>query len=115
MTMRITLSWRGLLGLIAFGLGAGPALAQSPADFYNGQTVTVILGSVAGGGYDPVARTLPAQLPKHVPGPPTVVVKTMAGAGGIVAANFLCAVAPKDGLTLVGFQTRVPFGPLFGN
>ena len=51
-------------------------------------------------------------LPKHIPGNPTVVVKNMAGAGGIVAANFLYNVAPKDGLTIGGLQNNVPFEPL---
>ena len=112
--MPIDLVRRGLLGFFAFGLCTGAALAQSPADFYKGQTVTIILSSAPGGGYDAVARTLALHLPKHIPGNPTVVVKNMAGAGGIVAANFLYNVAPKDGLTIGGLQNNVPFEPLFG-
>jgi tripartite-type tricarboxylate transporter receptor subunit TctC len=107
------LSRRGLLGLFAFGLCAGSAYAQ-PADFYKGQTVTIILSSAAGGGYDAVARTLAQYLPKHIPGSPMIVVKNMPGAGGIIAANFLYNVAPKDGLTIGGLQNNVPFEPLFG-
>jgi tripartite-type tricarboxylate transporter receptor subunit TctC len=114
MTMPINLLLRGLLGFLALGLGAGAALAQSPADFYKGQTVTIILSSAPGGGYDAVARTLAQHLPKHIPGSPTVVVKNMAGAGGIVAANYLYNVAPKDGLTIGGLQNNVPFEPLLG-
>lgn len=117
--MPIDLLRRGLLGLFALGLfalslGAAPATAQAPADFYKGQTVTIILSSAPGGGYDAVARTLAMHLPKHIPGSPTVVVKNMPGAGGIVAANFLYSVAPKDGLTIGGLQNNVPFEPLFG-
>ncbi len=107
---------RGLFGMLAvgFALGLGiPARAQS-ADFYKDKTVTIILSSAAGGGYDAVARTLATHLPKHIPGSPNVVVKNMAGAGGIVAANFLYNVAPKDGLTIGGLQNNVPFEPLFG-
>jgi tripartite-type tricarboxylate transporter receptor subunit TctC len=107
-------SRRGLLGFLTLALCAGPALAQSPADFYKGQTVTIILSSAAGGGYDAVARTLAQHLPKHIPGNPQVVVKNMPGAGGIVAANFLYNVAPKDGLTIGGLQNNVPFEPLYG-
>ena len=111
----LTLFRRGLLGLVAIGLGAAPAIAQTtPADFYKGQTVTIILSSAPGGGYDAVARTLATYLPRYIPGNPTVVVKNMAGAGGIVAANFLYNVAPKDGLTIGGLQNNVPFEPLFG-
>jgi tripartite-type tricarboxylate transporter receptor subunit TctC len=38
----------------------------------------------------------------------------MAGAGGIVATNFLYNVAPKDGTTVGGVQNNTPFEPLFG-
>src|SRR5687767_9591682 len=114
MTMPIDLFRRGLLGLFVLGLWASPALAQSVADFYKGQTVTIILSSAPGGGYDAVARTLAQHLPKHIPGNPQVVVKNMPGAGGIVAANFLYNVAPKDGLTIGGLQNNVPFEPLYG-
>jgi tripartite-type tricarboxylate transporter receptor subunit TctC len=114
MTMPIDLFRRGLLGLFVLGLWASPTLAQSVADFYKGQTVTIILSSAPGGGYDAVARTLAQHLPKHIPGNPTVVVKNMPGAGGIVAANFLYNVAPKDGLTIGGLQNNVPFEPLYG-
>jgi tripartite-type tricarboxylate transporter receptor subunit TctC len=112
--MPINMSRRGLLGFLTFSLCAGPAFAQSPAEFYKGQTVTIILSSAPGGGYDAVARTLAQHLPKHIPGNPQVVVKNMPGAGGIVAANFLYNVAPKDGLTIGGLQNNVPFEPLYG-
>ena len=112
--MRSNLFHRGLFGLFALSLCAGSAPAQSPANFYKGQTVTIILSSAPGGGYDAVARTLAQHLPKHIPGNPAVVVKNMAGAGGIVAANHLYNVAPKDGLTIGGLQNNVPFEPLYG-
>jgi tripartite-type tricarboxylate transporter receptor subunit TctC len=114
----ITFARRSLLGLLALGFSLGlsgvAARAQSPADFYKGRTVTIILSSAAGGGYDALARTLAQHLGKHIPGNPTVVVKNMPGAGGIIAANFLYTVAPKDGLTIGGLQNNVPFEPLFG-
>jgi len=38
---------------IICGLGAAsPALAQSPADFYRGKTITIVLGHPPGGSYD---------------------------------------------------------------
>lgn len=112
--MPVNLFHRSLLGVLALGISAAPASAQSPAQFYKGQTVSIILSSAPGGGYDAVARTLAQHLPKHIPGNPAVVVKNMAGAGGIVAANFLYNVAPKDGLTIGGLQNNVPFEPLYG-
>ena len=50
----------------------------------------------------------------HIPGAPAIIVKNMAGAGGIVATNYLYNVAPKDGTTVGGVQNNTPFEPLFG-
>ncbi len=109
------LRYRTCLALVAFGaFGWEPALAQPVADFYKGKTVTLLLSSAAGGGYDALARTLANYLGRHIPGSPAVIVKNMAGAGGIVATNYLYNVAPKDGTTIGGVQNNTPFEPLFG-
>src|SRR5689334_23630352 len=90
------------------------ALAQTPSEFYKGKTVTLLISSASGGGYDTLARTIANHLGKHIPGAPAVIVKNMAGAGGIVATNYLYNVAPKDGTTVGGVQNNTPFEPLFG-
>src|SRR5262245_56201267 len=84
--------------LLATGivLSTTPALAQSAADFYRGKTVTMIVSSASGGGYDTLSRVLAAHLSRHIPGNPQVIVRNMAGAGGIVATNHLYNVAAKD-------------------
>ncbi len=110
--MRIGLFCRVLFALVA--LGAQPAPAESVADFYKGKTITLILSSGTGGGYDTLARVLAPYLPKYIPGSPTVIVKNMSGAGGLVAANHLYTVAAKDGTVIGGMQNNVPFEPLFG-
>src|SRR5438105_15112957 len=76
--------------------------------------VTLILGSAPGGGYDVLARTLAGHLSRHIPGSPQVVVRNMAGAGGIIATNHLYNVAEKDGTIIGGVQNNTPFEPLFG-
>jgi tripartite-type tricarboxylate transporter receptor subunit TctC len=93
---------------------AYPALADPVADFYKGKTVTLIVSSAPGGGYDALSRSIAAHLGKHIPGHPSVVVKNMAGAGGIVATKYLFNVAPKDGTFIGGVQNNTPFEPLFG-
>jgi tripartite-type tricarboxylate transporter receptor subunit TctC len=103
---------RGMLALLALAAITNTARAQ--ADFYKGKTVTLVLSSGTGGGYDALGRLIAQYLPKHLPGNPTVVVKNMPGAGGLVAANFLYNAAPKDGLTVGGIQNVIPFDPLFG-
>jgi len=104
-----------LLSLLAArALCASPALAQSPAEFYRGKTVTMIVSSASGGGYDTLSRILANHLGRHIPGNPQVVVRNMAGAGGIVATNHLYNVAAKDGTVVGGVQNNTPFEPLFG-
>src|SRR5262249_56159069 len=49
------------------------------------------------------------------PGIPAVVPKNRPGAGGIVAANYLYNVAPRDGSAIALFMAGAPFEPLFGN
>ncbi len=90
------------------------AQAQSVANFYRGQTISMVVSSSAGGGYDTLSRAVARYLGKHIPGNPTVIVRNMPGAGGILAMNYLANVAPHDGLTIGQVQNNTPFEPLFG-
>jgi len=94
--------------------GVVSAQAQPAVEFYKGKTISLVISSSAGGGYDVLARTISRHLPKHIPGAPTIAVRNMPGAGGIVATNFLYNLAPKDGLTIGGVQNNTPFEPLLG-
>lgn len=87
-----------LLALAA--LSAGPARADAISDFYTGKTVRIVNWAAAGGEYDVHGRLVSRHLGKHIPGHPNVVHQTMTGGGGIVAANYLYNVAPKDGTSL---------------
>lgn len=100
--------------LFAFGalLLSTPAFAQS--DFYRGKTVTLIVSSSPGGGYDVMARTIAKHLGRHIAGSPRIVVSNMPGAGGIVAMNYFYRSAPKDGTFLAAMQNNTPFEPLLG-
>jgi tripartite-type tricarboxylate transporter receptor subunit TctC len=91
-----------------------PAQADAVADFYKGRTVTVVVSSSAGGGYDTLARALARHIGKHVPGHPVFVVRNMPGAGGMTATNFLYNSADKDGSVIGLVQNNTPFEPLFG-
>jgi tripartite-type tricarboxylate transporter receptor subunit TctC len=95
------------------GLGA-PAQAQSIADFYKGKTVTIVVSTSTGGGYDAMARAIARHIGKHLPGNPTFVIRNMPGAGGITAVNWLFNAAEKDGTVLGLVQNGTPLEPLFG-
>ncbi len=94
--------------------GASMAAANAIEDFYKGKTVSLIVSSATGGGYDTLARLVARYLPKHIPGTPTVVIRNMPGAGGITATNHLYTVAARDGTVIGAVQNNTPFEPLFG-
>lgn len=100
-----------VLGSVASG---APALADPVADFYRGKSVTMVISSSAGGGYDALSRTISRHIGKHIPGQPNIVPRNMPGAGGIVANKFLATSAPRDGSVMGGLQNNAPLEPLFG-
>ena len=103
----------GLCGAIAAaalccGLAAGPATAQSAADFYRGRTITLMVGAAPGGINDISARLVARHLGRFIPGQPGIIVQTMPGAGGLVLANRLDHGAEKDGSFLAKLERAVP-------
>jgi tripartite-type tricarboxylate transporter receptor subunit TctC len=100
------ISWRltataGLL--VAAAVAASPARAQTGADFFKGQTVTYIVATAPGGGYDLYGRFVAEYMQKYLPGS-TFVVKNVPGAGHLVGTNTIYASKP-DGLTIGTFTT----------
>jgi tripartite-type tricarboxylate transporter receptor subunit TctC len=94
-----TLPW--LLGGLALVL-TSPVLATPvlAADFYQGKTLTVIVGYAPGGGVDAGARAITRHLGRFIPGHPNIVVQNMEGAAGMVSLNHLDRRVAPDGLTL---------------
>jgi tripartite-type tricarboxylate transporter receptor subunit TctC len=90
------------------------ARADSVEDFYHGKTISLVVGSSPGGGYDALSRVVARFLGKHIPGNPSVIVRNMPGAGGILATGFIANVAPRDGLTIASVLANTPFEPLLG-
>jgi tripartite-type tricarboxylate transporter receptor subunit TctC len=89
-------------------------VAQSVADFYRGKTVSLILGYPGGGSNGIYARAVARHIGRHIPGNPTVIFKSMPGAGSLVAANHLAHVAPRDGTALGFISATIPLEELLG-
>jgi tripartite-type tricarboxylate transporter receptor subunit TctC len=87
---------------------------QAQANFYEGKTIRLVIGSSAGGGYDLWARLIARYLGKHIPGHPEIVPQNMPGAGGVVGANYVYGIAKPDGLTLGAFNPALYFDQLVG-
>src|SRR5262245_14261379 len=77
---------------------AADVSAQEP--FYKGKRLTVLVNFAAGGPADIESRIFAKHLVKHIDGQPNLVVQNMDGAGGLVGAQWLGEVAPKDGSVL---------------
>jgi tripartite-type tricarboxylate transporter receptor subunit TctC len=103
-----------MIGAAAAALAAAtlPAQAQQGADFYKGKTVTYIVATAPGGGYDTYGRLVAEYMQKYLPGS-TFVVRNMPGAGHVIGANAIYASKP-DGLTIGTFNTGLIYNQLIG-
>jgi tripartite-type tricarboxylate transporter receptor subunit TctC len=82
-----------------------PAIAdeKAVADFYRGKTIRIIIGSGAGGTYDIYSRLIAKNMPRFIPGNPTITVQPKPGAGGLIAANTIYNAEAKDGTVIGSF------------
>ena len=86
----------------AVSMGATGAAAQQP--YYKGKRISVLINFAAGGPADIESRIFAKHLVKHIDGAPNLVIQNMDGAGGLIGAQYLGEVAPKDG-TVIGALT----------
>nr|TFG55212.1 MAG: hypothetical protein E4H34_00935 [Hyphomicrobiales bacterium] len=104
-----------ITALFGAGFAMGSTLAhaeEAPGAFLNGRTVTYIVSTDPGGGYDLYGRLLARHLEKYLPGA-RVMVRNVPGAGQIIGANTIYASRP-DGLTFGIFNTGMIYGQLLG-
>jgi tripartite-type tricarboxylate transporter receptor subunit TctC len=94
-----------VLGFLIALIGLGSSAQSNAADFYQGKTITILVGAAPGGGYDGDARMVARHIGRHIPGAPTVVVQNMPGARGLASANYLYNLAKRDG-TVMGILER---------
>ena len=98
------------LALLALASCWREAPATDAAGFFNGKTITYIVSTRAGGGYDTYARAITKYMARHIPGARIQVVN-VPGAANIVGANQLYEAA-ADGLTIGGFTMGLMFSQL---
>lgn len=89
--------------------GIGSAWGQ--ANFYEGKTVTVLIGAKSGSLA--IAAQIAAQhMGKYIPGKPAVILQHMPGAAHILATNNVFNVAKPDGLTILAANPSVAIAQL---
>jgi hypothetical protein len=89
--------------IAAAGMAAAalsPARAQEPVSFKD-KMITIVVGFTPGGTPDVISRAAADAMAKRLPGRPTVIVRNVPGAEGVVALNTVVAQTKPDGLTLV--------------
>jgi len=100
--------------ILAFLLFLSASSAEAQETFYQGKTITLIVGSTTGGGYDLWARHLARYYGRYIPGRPDIIVQNRPGAGSVTAANYVYRVAKPDGLTLGAILPAIYFDQLVG-
>lgn len=89
------------------------AAAQADNQLYRGKTVTYIVATAPGGGFDFYGRLAAEYMQRYLPGS-TFVVKNMPGAGHVIGLNAVYAAKP-DGLTIGTFNTSLIYNQLVGS
>ena len=89
---------------------ASPARAQ--ANFYEGKTVTLVIGAKGAGSLIAATQIVAHHLGKYIPGKPTVIVQEMPGAAHLLATNHVFNVAKPDGLTILASNPNVAIAQL---
>ena len=107
MRLKLALLFFAINSIVIF-----PAHGQTP--YFQGKTVTIVVGTVAGDLYDLYARSIALFMGKYLPGSPNVIVQNMPGAGHMIAANYVYNVAKPDGLTLGAINAGLYFEQLIG-
>ena len=89
-----------------------PLLAQAPSDFYKGKTITLQIGSGAGGGYDILGRMFARHMGKYMPGNPNIMPQNVPGGGSLFMANQFASITVRDGSVFGIFNTGMALTPL---
>jgi hypothetical protein len=105
-----TRSFTCIFGAVALVLTATAANAADEAAFFVNKTLTYVVATAPGGGYDTYGRLVAEYMGKKIPGV-TAVVRNVPGGGHIIGANLIYASAP-DGLTIGTFNTGLSLNQL---
>ncbi|HYA28624.1 MAG TPA: tripartite tricarboxylate transporter substrate-binding protein, partial [Acidobacteriota bacterium] len=104
-TRRVT--WTAFLAWLIFS----GASAWGQANFYEGKTVTVLIGAKSG-SLEISAQIVAHHLGKYLPGKPAVILQHMPGAAHLLATNNVFNVAKPDGLTILAANSNVAIAQL---
>jgi tripartite-type tricarboxylate transporter receptor subunit TctC len=108
MVKRLLMITAGVLAVLTAPIHAFAA----DASFYQGKTVSYVVATDAGGGYDTYGRMVARYMQKHLPGS-RFVVRNVPGAGNIIGTNLIYTARP-NGLTIGMFNSGLIYNQLMG-
>ena len=88
---------------------------DAQTSFYQGKTVRIVVGNLAGDTHDLFARAYARSMGRYLPGNPEIIVQNMPGAGTMIAANHVYNIAKPDGLTLGSLSPALYYAQLTGS
>ena len=103
--------WLALAAAVLF-VPVSALAAPAPNEMFRGKTITYLVSTTAGGGYDTYGRMIARYMPKYLPGA-RIIVRNVPGAGNIIGANAIYTARP-DGLTVGMFNTGLIYNQLIG-
>lgn len=92
---------------LALAQTLAPSASQTPAEFFKGRQLTLLVGGGGGGSVDIYGRLVARHIVRFLPGDPIVVVRNLPAAGGVQAYMTLGTTAPRDG-SLFSTSARGP-------
>ncbi|MEE9195542.1 MAG: hypothetical protein V3U44_06845, partial [Alphaproteobacteria bacterium] len=101
-----------VLAAVASGAVTSPVQAE---EFYKGKRIRLMIGNSPGGSYDIASRLVGRNFIRHIPGNPTIVIQNKRGGTGLIAANYVNNIGPKDGTMLANAHQSLPLRQVFGD
>ena len=102
-----------ILSMLLSSCIASESLAQATKNnFYQGKTITIVVGQPAGSTFDAYARLIGKHLNRHIEGRPNIIIQNMPGAASLIAGAHVYNVAPQDGTVIGASSTNLPVQPL---
>ena len=97
---------------VCAGVPIQASAQDDAAEFFQGKTITYIVATGAGGGYDTYGRLLTRFMEKYLPGT-RIIIRYVPGAGQIIGTNTIYVSRPT-GLTFGTFNTGLIYSQILG-
>jgi tripartite-type tricarboxylate transporter receptor subunit TctC len=111
-TRKARVCFTGIVAMFIVSFSNSAAAVTPDFGYFKGKTITYIVSTQPGGGYDTYARVIGKYIQKNIPGS-TVIIKNVPGAGNIVGANEIYLAKP-NGLTIGTFNTGLIYSQIIG-